>query len=64
MSTCQNGMKFMCMLLKLTRKYHVCLQFLDFGIFPYTNIAENLNISLISNRSLLYFEKILLNALS
>ena len=40
------------------------LQFLNYGIFSYTNFAANMNVSLTSNRFLPYFEKILVNASS
>ena len=40
------------------------LQFLNYGLFSYTNFAANMNVSLTSNRFLPYFEKILVNASS
>ena len=39
------------------------LQFLDFDIILSTNFAENMNSALPSNRTLPYFEEILVNAL-
>ena len=52
------------MLLKLSRKYYVCLQSYDFGHFSSTNFAEKLIVSLTNDRLLSYFEKILVNAFS
>ena len=52
------------MLLRSTEKYEFFLQFSDFDIFLSTNFAENMNSALPINRILLYFEEVLVNALS
>ena len=52
------------MVLRSTENLIFFLQFSDFDIVLSTNFAENMNSAIPSNRTLPYFQEVLMNALS